>query len=99
LEQSRWWALPKIEFVYDLNDIINDKKLIVFDKNIDQGWLKLIKIDQNWLRIYWLVWPEWWLTDNDYKKFGNDFEIKSFGENILRTETAAIIWWWIIIQN
>ncbi|MEI8252334.1 MAG: hypothetical protein WCG25_00950 [bacterium] len=31
------------------------------------------------------------MTDGDYKNFGNNFKIKSLGDNILRTETAAII--------
>lgn len=96
LEQSWWWYLPKIEFVSDLLNIIKDVNLVVFDKSIDKNWWKLLKIDKNWWKFYWLVWPEWWLTDNDYKKFGNDFVIQSFGDNILRTETAAILWWWEI---
>lgn len=95
LEQSWWWNLPRIEFVYDLNGVLVDSSLIVFDKSLN-AW-KTLNVDEK--KNYWLVWPEWWLTDNDYKKFGNDFIIKSFGNNILRTETAAIIWWWIITQN
>jgi 16S rRNA U1498 N3-methylase RsmE len=71
--------------------LLENSRLIVFDKHIDQDWSWLLKDDQNWSKIYWLVWPEWWLTDNDYKMFWNNFGIKSLWENILRTETAAII--------
>jgi 16S rRNA U1498 N3-methylase RsmE len=31
------------------------------------------------------------LTEGDYKNFGNNLKIKSLGDNVLRTETAAII--------
>lgn len=96
LEQSWWWYLPKIEFVSDLANIIKDVNLVVFDKSIDKNWWKLFEVGKNWWKLYWLVWPEWGLTDNDYRKFGNDFVVQSFGENILRTETAAILWWWEI---
>jgi len=94
LEQSWWWNLPKIEFLYDLNDILINSSLIVFDKTLNI-WKKLNVYEK---KIYWLVWPEWWLTDKDYKKFSNNLEIQSFGENVFRTETAAIIWWWIITK-
>ncbi len=91
LEQSWGRCLPKIEFSNDFKTLLENSRLIVFDKHIDQDWSWLLKDDQNWSKIYWLVWPEWWLTDNDYKMFWNNFGIKSLWENILRTETAAII--------
>ncbi|MFZ2150833.1 MAG: RsmE family RNA methyltransferase [Candidatus Absconditicoccaceae bacterium] len=95
LEQSWGWNLPRIEFVYDLNGVLVDSSLIVFDKSLNAG--KTLNVDEK--KNYGLVGPEGGLTDNDYKKFGNDFIIKSFGNNILRTETAAIIGGWIITQN
>lgn len=95
LEQSWWWTLPKIEFVYDLQTVLWSSNLIIFDKIVDNP-NKANKLEDNKHSIYWLVGPEWWLTDNDYKNFGTWFGIREFGESILRTETAAIIWWWEI---
>jgi 16S rRNA U1498 N3-methylase RsmE len=48
-------------------------------------------------KIIWLIWPEWWLTEKDYKYLNDDVsKIISLWENILRMETASIIAWWII---
>lgn len=93
LEQSWWWNLPSIEFVDDIKNIVENMNLLVFDKSqiVDQKSQL-----ETGLKIYWLVGPEGWLTESDYKKFGSHYEIKSLGENILRTETAAILWWWEI---
>jgi len=88
VEQSWWWSLPKIEFVGDLKNIIENSKLLIFDKKLNEASQTP---DKQWLKCYWLVWPEGGLTDGDYKNFGNNFKIKSLGDNILRTETAAII--------
>lgn len=94
VEQSWWWNFPKIEFVDNLDDIIIHAKLVVFDKTLDDSTIS--KIKEN--KIYWLVWPEWGLTDSDYKKFGKNFEVRSLWENIFRTETAAIIGAWEIVK-
>lgn len=96
VEQSWWWILPEIRFVDQLKGIIWNKKLIVFDKEESQI-KQLNKTDL--VSIYWLVGPEWWLTDKDYQSFGENFEIRQLGNTVLRTETAAIVWAWNIIND
>jgi len=97
MEQSWWWNLAKIEFVYDLKSLLTDSKLIVFD-SVYKYWSTFIKLDQKRLKVYWLVWPEGGLTEKDYKNFWSDFDVISLWENVLRTETAAIIGCWEIIK-
>ncbi len=96
VEQSWWWILPEIRFVDQLKSILWNKKFIIFDKK-ENTIKQLSKADL--VSIYWLVWPEWWLTDKDYQSFGNNFEIRHLGNTILRTETAAIVWAWNIVND
>jgi hypothetical protein len=54
-----------------------------------------IKWGLDWkLPILWVVWPEWWLSLNDYKNFPTNYIVKSLWDSVLRMETAAIVWWW-----
>lgn len=92
IEQSRWWDLPKIQFEKEIWKIISQyDNIFVFDKSNNQYWNKKVK----W-NILWIIWPEWWLSKWDYEKFWKNIEIISLWENILRTETATIIAWWLI---
>ncbi len=51
-------------------------------------------INNNQKHIVWIIWPEWWLTRNDYKIiWWNKYIQKSLWDSILRTETSSIIWW------
>ena len=99
VEQSRSWKFPEIKFVNNIREIIWDWELIVFDKEDKKLQdFKTTKFqDGNHEKIYGLVWPEWWLSNKDY---GNlqwiDYKIEDLWENILRTETAAIVAWWEI---
>jgi len=36
VEQSRGWAMPKIEFVTDIKEILSNKNVLVFDKIINE---------------------------------------------------------------
>lgn len=86
IEQSRWRELPKITFEKDISKIIEWKKVIVFDKS--EHDFKSIWTTKNAL---WIIWPEWGLTENDYKKFWEKIKTVSLGDTVLRTETASII--------
>jgi 16S rRNA (uracil1498-N3)-methyltransferase len=86
IEQSRWRQLPKITFEKDISKIIEWKNIIVFDKS--EHNFKSIWTAKNTL---WIIWPEWWLTENDYKKFWKKIKTVSLGDTVLRTETASII--------
>ena len=76
----------KITFEKDISKIIEWKNIIVFDKS--KYDFKSILTIKNAL---WIIWPEWWLTENDYKKFWKKIKTVSLGDTVLRTETASII--------
>lgn len=86
VEQSRWRELPKIEFINDISKIIQDKKVIIFDKNQRCNVASI----QRWNAI-WIIGPEWWLTKKDYQNFGENYETISLWDTVLRTETASIV--------
>ena len=67
IEQSRWRFLPEIKFDKNISWIIKWKNIIVFDKseNTVLPWKNSTKTEPT----IWIIWPEWWLTDNDYKTF------------------------------
>ena len=95
LEQSRGWEMPKIEFVEDLKEISEQYQIFVFDlKENQQKWEKLVNKP-----LIWVIGPEWWLTEKDYAQFGNEWRGMHLGEQVLRMETAAIVWWWLIKQG
>ena len=91
VEQSRWWSIPKIEVVKDIKKLHNDWNFVIFDlpKEETVGW----KLDWK-LPLLWVIWPEWWLSVNDYKNFPTNYIVKSLWDSVLRMETAAIVWWW-----
>ena len=93
VEQSRWWIIPKIEVVWDIKTLQNKRDFIVFDLPKDNQNKKIIKWNHP---LLWVVGPEWWLTENDYKNFPTENKVMSLWESVLRMETAAIIWWWYI---
>ena len=44
-----------------------------------------------------VVWPEWWRDDTELELFKNsNCRFVSIWSTVLRTETAAILWWWIL---
>ena len=86
IEQSRWRELPKITFEKDISKIIEWKEVIVFDKS-ESNFTSIWTVKN----ALWIIWPEWWLTENDYKKFWKKIKTVSLGDTVLRTETASII--------
>ena len=79
----------EIQFEKDVSNIIEWKNIIIFDKseNTVEQQQKQIKKQP----ILWIIWPEWWLTDNDYKTFWDKIKTVSLWDTVLRTETASII--------
>ena len=102
VEQSRWRKLPEIKFVSDIENIVKNNQIIIFDKEIET--LKNGKIEKWWsinfsntdFPLFWVVWPEGWLTENDYKKFGWNYIVKNLWLTVLRMETACIVWAWLL---
>ena len=104
VEQSRWRFLPEIKFEKDISKIIEWKNIIIFDKcenkicpHLLKGGCSLAKQDRgifknsNTVPIIWIILPEWWLTDNDYRTFWDKIKTVSLWDTVLRTETASII--------
>ena len=95
LEQSRGWEMPKIQFITDLKELCEKYQLCIFDlKENSNGKVK--NIDKP---LLWVIGPEGGLTDKDYEQFGNEWYGINLGEQVLRMETAAIIWSWLIKQG
>ena len=94
IEQSRWRFLPEIKFEKDVSKIIEWKSIVVFDKceNLVTQHKNFIK----WQPIIWIVWPEWWLTDKDYKMFWDKLNTVSLWDTVLRTETASVVAAWVM---
>ncbi len=98
VEQSRGRKLPELAFNTTLSQELQDKDIIIFDKNeqeLAQG--NIVPSNKNILGI---IWPEWGFTSNDYKQFENQtHEIVGLWNTVLRMETAAIIWGWLLKNN
>ncbi len=95
VQQSKWYYVPKIFYTNSLSDFIKDKKIISFNFN----WENYKRLNLPKSNLFWIIWPEWWLSQEDLKII--DWSIEntiSLWNNILRAETAAIIWWRIIIN-
>ena len=91
-EQSRWYSIPQISFSETLPQLSGD--LIVFDKTPDSILSRKLTPSEN---IIWLIWPEWWLWEQDYQKLkSSKYKIVELWNSVLRMETAAIIGWWLL---
>ena len=95
LEQSRGWEMPKIQFITDLKELYEEYQLCIFDLKENSNE----KLRSNDKPLLWVIGPEGGLTDKDYEQFGNEWYGINLGEQVLRMETAAIIWSWLIKQG
>jgi len=88
-EQSWSWDYPDIQVFKNISEIKGTKAILNFDgeyyKNAD-----LLNVD------FLVIWPEWWITEKDMKQIEAKKTIKLW-EKVLRAETAAIVWWFILI--
>ncbi len=97
VEQSRGWKIPTLTFTTDITKYLQNTEVIVFDKletrDEEQG-------ERNKSHVTGIVGPEGGLTKKDYQQFeGANPTIMSLWETVLRMETAAIIWGWIVKNN
>lgn len=93
-EQSRWRFIPEINYREHPEDRISDENIIIFDKKESETKSDIFK--WKWKTIG-IIGPEWWLGPKDYDRFNKYHpQIYTLWENVLRTETAAIIWWRLV---
>jgi len=87
-EQSWSWDYPDIQIFKNISEIKGTKAVLNFDwdfyKNVD-----FQNID------FLVIWPEWGLTDKDLEQIQAEKKI-SLWSKILRAETAAIVWGFIL---
>ena len=89
LEQSRWYSVPKISF--SVNFPKPDGDLIIFDRK--PGSISISDFPTS-INLYWLIWPEGWLWEQDYDRIKSlRYKVLDLWNSILRMETAAIIGW------
>lgn len=92
VEQSKWWKLPVIRLVNDFIKDIKRKNVVVFDMD----WKDNLRKDTDDI-IYGIVWPEWWFDQVDLDIISwNKIATLWLWENVLRTESATIIWAWLL---
>jgi len=94
-EQSRSYILPQIIILQEneIKTFIQDKNILIFDASGKQS----LNSTLNKENLYWLVWPEGWFDAKDLDIINNKvIEKINLWENILRTETWAIVWWWLL---
>jgi len=87
-EQSWSWEMPDVKVFPKISEIEWTKAILDFDgkyyKDVD-----FTDID------FFVIWPEWWLTEKDKKQIEASKTINLW-QNVLRAETAGIVAWFIL---
>lgn len=102
VEQSRWRHMPNIGFASDITTYLKNTKIIIFDipGTREKGQGTRDEEQGNVSQVTGIVGPEWGLTHRDYQILEwMEYTLYGLWETVLRTETAAIIWWWIVKNN
>lgn len=90
IEQSRGRKLPELTFTATLSQELQDKDIIIFDKN-EQELAQGNVVPSNKDSV-WIIGPEWWFTEKDYEQFEKQpHQIVGLWNTVLRMETAAIV--------
>ncbi len=89
-EQSYGSVVPSILFVTNIDEYINWSSVYILHQFWEE-YKNYIDENANHKKVF-LIWPEWWRWIDDEKYFSwFDHKKISLWQNILRTETAAII--------
>lgn len=97
VEQSRWRHVPELIFTSNVAEYVQNAEVIIFDKTGDDQQALAYKKSAS---IVWIIGPEGWLTTKDYQHFESYTpQIVCLWTTVLRTETAAIVWWRLLKNN
>lgn len=90
-EQSRWISQANIYIVNNIHKHLQKYSHIYI---ADYDWVKISSLENLKWNILLIIWPEGWLTWWEITKFENaNCNKVILWRSVLRTETAAIIWW------
>ncbi len=97
-EQSHRWSVPTIRY-----DCRFDKLITKYANNaivFEQSDSKHILHTETSTTLAGFVWPEGWRSDRELAIFQtNRIPTIWLWDTVLRMESAAIIWWWKMIQR
>ena len=99
VEQSRWRKNLSTSFEKNIFSLCENKKVLIAHQRGEdiKNIVQRVGENKDDGALILLVGPEGWRHVDEEDVFEKMHAEKiSFGENILRTETAAIIWWRII---
>lgn len=110
-EQAKNRHIPMISFVKDISAYTKNEATHVYI--LDQGGVCMYDLFDSSSKVYTslsqknisqhlvIVWPEWWLTHQDYTMMWVQedlYTMLDLWESILRMETAAWVWAWTVQQ-
>lgn len=93
-EQSKRVVIPKVNEIMDIKDLAKldyDIKILCSVNELSTSIKKVLSKDLNNVKIVLVIGPEGGFTDNEEKiLMDNGFISTSFGNRVLRTETASL---------
>lgn len=93
-EQSKRVVIPKVNEIMDIKDLAKldyDIKILCSVNELSTSIKKVLSKDLNNVKIILVIGPEGGFTDNEEKiLMENGFISTSFGNRVLRTETASL---------
>lgn len=93
-EQSKRIVIPKVNEIMDINDLAKldyDIKILCTVNELSTSLKKVLSKDLNNVKIILVIGPEGGFTDSEEKiLIDNGFISTSFGNRVLRTETASL---------
>ena len=93
-EQSKRIVIPKVNEIMDIKDIAKldyDIKILCTVNELSTSLKKVLSKDLNNVKIILVIGPEGGFTDSEEKiLIDNGFISTSFGNRVLRTETASL---------
>lgn len=89
-EQSMSWFIPDIKVIKYFNEVQWNKAILDFE------WENYKNVSFNDIDFL-VIWPEWWFSKEDIENIQAKNKVFLW-EKVLRSETASIIWWFILMS-